>query len=69
MESMDNLKSSLSAYKGHLSKAINSFNAIRTLVAVNPSFTKPFGTHTIYQGRGGGVERAPLQLSQKPLFP
>ena len=28
MESIDNLKRSLSAYKGHLSKAINSFNAI-----------------------------------------
>ena len=28
MESIDNLKRILSAYKGHLSKAIGSFNAI-----------------------------------------
>ena len=26
--------------------------------ALNPSFTKPFGTHTFYQG-GGGVEQPP----------
>ena len=59
-ESVDNLKRSLGAYKRHLSKAINSLNAILmvqpgpTLEAVNPSFTKPFGTHTFYQGGGGG---------------
>ena len=29
---------------------------------INPSFSKPFGTHTFYQGRGG-VEPTP-QLSQ-----
>ena len=33
------------------------------LINVNPSFSKPFGTHTSYQG---GVEPTP-QLSQKPL--
>ena len=36
MESTDNLKRTLSAYKGHLSKAIDSFNAI---LMVQPSPT------------------------------
>ena len=31
----------------------------------NPTFTKPFGTHTLYQGEGG-VRPDPL-LYQKPL--
>ena len=33
---------------------------------IYPSFTKPFGTHTFYQGGGGGGGRIPL-LSQKPF--
>ena len=33
---------------------------------INPSFTKPFDTHTFYQG-GGGVGRT--LYSQKPLPP
>ena len=34
---------------------------------VNPSFTKPFGTHTFYQ-RGGGSSR-PLKLFKKTFAP
>ena len=46
MESIDNLKRSLSAYNGHLSKAIDSFNAILmvqqgpTLEAVKRAYVK-----------------------------
>ena len=29
-------------------------------VNVNPSCTKVFGTHTFYEGGGGGVEPTPL---------
>ena len=29
------------------------------LLIINPSFSKPFGTHTFYQGGGGGSSRPP----------
>ena len=45
---------------------IDSDTLIRILKFLNPSFTKPFYTHTFYQG--GGVEPIP-QLSQKSLPP
>ena len=47
---------------GELEKgAIRTLEALkvleRKLQDINPSFTKPFCTHTFNQGGGGGVER------------
>ena len=30
----------------------------------NPTFTKPFGTHTLYQGEGGGGSAGPPVISK-----
>ena len=40
--------------------------AARGCGILNPSFSKPFRTHTFYQG---GSSRPPPQLSQKPFPP
>ena len=39
---------------------------LRIKLKLNPSFTKPFGTHTLYQGGGGGggVQPDPLAISK-----
>ena len=34
---------------------------------INPSCTKVFGTHTFYEGKGGGVEPTPHDLENGRL--
>ena len=44
-----------SAEQGWLSSMLERGRSLKQFPpTLNPSFTKPFGTHTFYQGGGGG---------------
>ena len=37
------------------------------VIGVNPSFTKPFGTHTFYQGGGGSSQPPAISKTVAPM--
>ena len=53
----------LTAYNGQ--RHLWSLNIFTLLACINPSFTKPFGTHTFYQGGGGMSAGLPCYLKNR----